>query len=171
MAEEVSGYVYVPFWNELPFTDIHFSVTPEILHQLYQGVLRHLVNWCQIILGTDELDRCIRSLPRAYGVRHFKNGISSLSQISGTECKNMGKILLGFLIGSTMPKKAITAVRAILDFIYLAQYPTHNDNTLGYMTDALNTWHNNNNSFLEIGVRDDFNIPKFHSLVHYVEMI
>ncbi|KAJ3964293.1 hypothetical protein EV361DRAFT_979394 [Lentinula raphanica] len=171
MKKEVSGYIYRPFWDELPFTDIHFSVTPDVLHQLYQGVLKHLISWCQDILGSQELDRRIRSLPPSYGVRHFKNGISALSQISGSERKNMGKILLGCLVGSDMPRDALTAVRAILDFIYLAQYSTHDDDTLSYMSDALDLWHAKKSSFIDVGVHDDLNIPKFHALQHYVEMI
>ncbi|KAJ3833014.1 hypothetical protein F5878DRAFT_666038 [Lentinula raphanica] len=171
MRKEVSGYTFRPFWDDLPFTDIHFSITPDVLHQLYQGVLKHLISWCQDILGSSELDRRIPSLPPSFGVRHFKNGISALSQISGTERKNMGKILLGCLVGSDMPRDALTAVRSILDFLYLAQYSTHDDDTLSYMADALNLWHAKKSSFVDLAVHDDLNIPKFHTLQHYVEMI
>jgi hypothetical protein len=94
----VSGSLHRPFWQDFPFTDIHKSTTPDVPHQLYQGVLKHLINWCQRAMSQTELDRRICSLPPAYGVRHFKNGISSLSQISGSERKNMVKILLGCLI-------------------------------------------------------------------------
>jgi len=89
MAEEVSGHVFRPFWADLPFTNIHLSITPDILHQLYQGVLKHLIKWCQDILGVAELDRRIRLMPEAFGVRHFKNGISALSQISGSKRKDV----------------------------------------------------------------------------------
>ncbi|KAK7020726.1 hypothetical protein VNI00_017626 [Paramarasmius palmivorus] len=171
MEHEVSGYVYDPFWKDLPYSDIHFSIMPDILHQLYQGVLRHLINWCQTILHKDELDRRIRCLPESYGVRHFKNGISSLSQISGMERKNMGKILLGCLIGSTMPKQAISACRAILDFIYMAQFSAHDDSTLEDMAESLQEWNRNKECFIQMKVHDDLNIPKFHSLQHYIETI
>ncbi|KAF9025714.1 hypothetical protein BDZ89DRAFT_953570 [Hymenopellis radicata] len=171
MAREVSGYVTRPFWEGLPYTDIHLAITPDVLHQLYQGVLKHLIEWCQIILTKEELDRRIHCLPPGLGLRHFKNGISALSQISGSERKNMEKILLGCLIGTCMSTKGITACRAILDFIYLAQYSTHDDDTLTYMVDALKTWQENQDYFIFVGVREDLNIPKFHSLMHYVDMI
>ncbi|KAE9387633.1 hypothetical protein BT96DRAFT_837371, partial [Gymnopus androsaceus JB14] len=123
-------------------------------------------------LSKDELDRCIHCLPPCYGVHHFKNGISSLSQMSGVERKNMGRILLACLVGcDTMPKRALTAVRAILDFIYLSQYTIHDDDTLSYMDNALKTWHKYKDSFIQTGVHKDLNIPKFHLLQHYVEAI
>lgn len=170
MSEEVSGYTYKPFWEDFEYTDIHLSMTPDILHQLYQGVLKHLIEWCQTAMTPQELDRRIRCLPAAAGLRHFKNGFSALSQISGTERKNMGKILLGCLIG-IMPNEAITACRSLLDFIYLAQFPSHDDISLDGMDEALHCFHEHRAYFLRVGIREHFNIPKFHSMHHYVEMI
>ena len=93
-----------------------------------------------------------------------------MSQISGTERKNMAKILLGCLVGC-MPAQGIAAVTALLDFIYLAQYPAHDSNTLDYLQDALDQFQKNREYFILTGVRKDFNIPKFHSLLHYIEAI
>jgi hypothetical protein len=77
---------------------------------------------------------------------------------------------LGCLIGA-IPKKGLLAVKSILDFIYLAQYSTHDSDTLKYIEDALTTWEENRTFFLETAIREDFNIPKFHSLLHYVDSI
>src|SRR5277367_5148526 len=57
MSKDVAGNVYQPFWDGFPLCDIHQSITPDVLHQLYQGVFKHLVNWCQRILTPQELDR------------------------------------------------------------------------------------------------------------------
>ena len=171
MNQEVSGSVYRPFWSGFPHTDIHTAITPDVLHQLYQGVLKHLTNWCTTLLSKEEMDRRVRALPPSFGVRHFKNGITSLSQISGMERKNIAKILLGVLVGA-VPRQAILASRSLLDFIYLAQYPTHNDTTLGYMQEALDTFQKHKWFFVNVvGVRSDLNIPKFHSLMHYITAI
>jgi hypothetical protein len=170
MPHDVAGTVYRPFWSGFPLCDIHQAIVPDILHQLYQGVFKHLVGWCQKALGPSRLDARIRVLPPSYGVRHFKNGISVLSQISGSERKNMAKILLGCLVG-VMPKDGILAVTALLDFIYIAQYSAHNSTTLGYLDDALRRFHQHQAYFIKLGVREDFNIPKFHSLLHYIACI
>ena len=170
MSFDVAGGVYRPFWEGFPLCDIHSSITPDVLHQLYQGVFKHLVSWCQSILTPQELDHQIRALPPGFGLRQFKNGIFALSQISGPERKNMAKVLLGCLVGC-MPLKGIAAVTALLDFIYIAQYSTHDSITLGYLQDALDRFHQSRDYFITTLVREDFNIPKFHSLLHYIESI
>jgi hypothetical protein len=167
MERGVSGSVYAPFWADLPHTNINAAITPDVLHQLYQGVLKHLIHWCMRTMTPEELDQRIRCLPPAYGLRHFKKGISVLSQISGTERKHMAKILLGCL-HRVIPKKGIIACRSLLDFIYLAQYSTHDNITLGYLQEALNTFHAHKSYFIDINIRDNLNIPKFHFLDHYI---
>ena len=170
MDQDVAGSVKQPFWTGLPFADIHLSVTPDVLHQLYQGVFKHLVSWCQDLLGAKELDKRLRCLPPAFGTRHFKHGISALAQVSGKERKEMARILLGCLIGK-IPRPAMLAFRSLLDFIYLAQYPAHDDATLQYLTDALKMFHKHKDVIVKLGIRDQLNIPKLHSLLHYVDSI
>ncbi|KAF9466723.1 hypothetical protein BDZ94DRAFT_1131145, partial [Collybia nuda] len=108
MEHEVSGSLNSPFQAELPYTDVHLSMTPDVIHQLYQGVLKHLIGWCQKAMSSQELDRHIQALPPAMGLCHFKNGITALSQVSGSERKHMAKILLGCVAGA-MPSKAVKA--------------------------------------------------------------
>ncbi|KAI0054982.1 hypothetical protein BV25DRAFT_1816258 [Artomyces pyxidatus] len=170
MAEEVSGGVPNPFWKDLPYTDIHMSMTPDVLHQLYQGVFKYILDWTSTAFNKEELDACVRSLPPAFGVRHFKNGISGLSQVTGSKRKDMARILLACLAGK-LAKPVLLTTRSILDFIYLAQYPSHTDTTLKYMKDALDNYLKHRDIFIQLGLRDDFNIPKFHSLLHYVVSI
>ncbi|KAF9527055.1 hypothetical protein CPB83DRAFT_895492 [Crepidotus variabilis] len=152
------------------FHKSYIAITPDVLHQLYQGVFKHLVTWCQTVLNEKVLDQRIRALPLAHGLRCFKNSISLLAQISGPERKNMAKILLG-CVQDVMAPSGVKAVKAILDFIFLAQYPLHNDITLGYLRDALKEFHNNKDYFIHVGCRAHLDLPKIHSLLHYVESI
>ncbi|KAJ3713081.1 hypothetical protein C8R42DRAFT_593757 [Lentinula raphanica] len=170
MLEDVAGGDYKPFWVGFPLTDIHKCIAPDILHQLYQGVLKHLVYWVQHVMGKKELDERIQKLPPTSGVRHFSKGISGLSQLSGTEHKNIARILLGCLVGKIDPR-GITACRAILHFIQLAQYSSHDQDTLQYMKQELDTWYSHCDYFIHEGARENFDLPKFHSLLHYVDSI
>ena len=79
MSFNFAGTVFKPFWDGFPLCNINQSITPDILHQLYQGVFKHLVSWCQQIMTPGELDACIQCFPLCFGLREFKNGISSLS--------------------------------------------------------------------------------------------
>ncbi|KAJ3817958.1 hypothetical protein F5880DRAFT_1492139 [Lentinula raphanica] len=170
MENNIVGGNYEPFWAGFPLTDINRCIAPDVLHQLYQGVFKHLVALVQKIVGAEELDERIRRLPPAPGVRHFSKGISNLSQVSGTERKHVARILLACLNGK-MDSRGITACRSILHFIQLAQYPSHDKHTLQYMTNELNTWHTYKDYFVEKEARAHFKIPKFHSLLHYVDSI
>ena len=131
----ISGGVCRPFWDGFPFCDIHLAITPDVLHQLYQGIVKHMVDWCSSLMDDEELDTRVRSLPPCFGLRHFKGGWSHLSQVSGKERKDMARILLACLVGK-VPPKVLVCFRALLDFIYIAQYPTHDDDSIQYLEDA-----------------------------------
>jgi hypothetical protein len=169
-ALDVSGTVQHPFWEGFPYMDIHLAVVPDVLHQLYQGVFKHMVSWCAHLLHPSELDARIRALPLCFGVRHFQNGWSALAQISGKERKDMARILLACLVGK-VPSKVLLVYRSLLDFIYLSQYPSHDDTTLGYLQDALDMFHKHKNILVHIGIREHLDIPKIHSMVHYIDSI
>ncbi|KAG2148846.1 hypothetical protein DEU56DRAFT_909161 [Suillus clintonianus] len=52
-----------PFWEDLPFTNIFHAITPDVLHQLYQGLVKHLVGWLMAACGAAEIDARCRWLP------------------------------------------------------------------------------------------------------------
>ena len=175
----ISGGVTRPFWEGFPLCDIHLSITPDILHQLYQGIIKYLIQWCTGFKSRDdkeldkkELDKRLKTLPPCFGVRHFKKGWSELSQVSGGERKDMAKVLLGCIVGK-VPKEVETCYRALLDFIYISQYPSHNDTTLHYLQEALDLFHDHKHVLMDpkYGLRTHLNIPKFHSMVHYIDSI
>lgn len=88
----------------------------------------------------------------------------------------MCAILLGLVVdlplaGGMDSSRLIRAVRALLDFLFLAQYQSHTSETLCQLQRTLAAFHANKEIFVDLGVRKHFNIPKFHSLSHYVSSI
>ncbi|EPQ49860.1 hypothetical protein GLOTRDRAFT_51483, partial [Gloeophyllum trabeum ATCC 11539] len=162
-----------PFWEGLPYVNIFQSITPDILHQLYQGVMKHFISWVTKACGAAEVDARCRRFPPNHHIRLFMKGISTLSKVTGREHAQMCQLLLGFVTDIRLPNhlssaRLVRATRAILDFCFLAQYPVHTDDTLRLLEDALHRFHDNKQIFVDLGIRFDFNIPKLHALLHYL---
>ncbi|KZT63719.1 hypothetical protein DAEQUDRAFT_679874 [Daedalea quercina L-15889] len=152
-----------PFWEHLPYTDIYRSITPDVLHQLLQGIIKHLLSWLTDILGQDEINARIRQLPLNHTIRVFYKGISGLSRVTGTEHKQMAQFILGLIVDVDLPdgesvEDLVAATKALLDFLYMAQYSIHSTTTLNTPEDILSNFHAKKDIFL-------------HMLIHYVHAI
>ncbi|KAI0639530.1 hypothetical protein C8Q77DRAFT_1224356 [Trametes polyzona] len=166
-----------PFWADLPYTDIFRAITSDVLHQLYQGVFKHLIAWLKSACGTGELDARIARLPPNHSIRIFYKGISHLSRISGAEHRQISRFLLSVVVDMDLPggretsHRLVRATRALLDFVFLAQYPVHSSATLDALDRALASFHAERDVFITLGIRTGFNIPKLHALEHYSRCI
>ncbi|KAJ7478845.1 hypothetical protein B0H11DRAFT_1725700 [Mycena galericulata] len=168
--------IYHPFWEGLPYTNIFRSISPDILHQLYQGIMKHLIAWVKATCGEAEIDARCRRLPPNHNIRLFMNGISDLNRVTGKEHDQISRFLLGIIIDVQLPDnlspvRLVSAVRGVLDFLHLAQYPMHTTETLVHVEDGLRRFHENKSIFVDLGVRPDFNLPKLHSCAHYTMYI
>jgi hypothetical protein len=165
-----------PFWKNLPFVNIFRSITPDILHQLYQGVVKHLISWIRRAYGDAEIDARCRRLPPNHHIRLFLKGISHLSRVTGTEHDQICRFLLGIIIDIRLPHgysnaRLLRAVRGLLDFVYLARYPVHTTETLDQLDEALRAFNDNRQIFIDLGIRLHFNFPKGHFTRHYRDLI
>lgn len=165
-----------PFWKKLPFVNIFQSITPDILHQLYQGVFRHSVAWITQGFSAAELNARYQRLIPNHHIRIFSHGITHLSRVTGKEHGQICQTLLGIIADMRLPNnlepsRLIRAMRGLIDFIYLSQLPVHSTRTLKLLDDALNAFHRNKSIFIDLGIREHFNIPKIHSCTHYASSI
>jgi Plavaka transposase len=92
-----------PFWENLPFVNIYQSFAPDILHQLYQGVIKHLIGWLRTICGDNEIDARCRRLPPNHNIWIFMKGISHLSRVTSV---NWLRNFHGFLNSGNQQKPA-----------------------------------------------------------------
>ncbi|KAF8530855.1 hypothetical protein JB92DRAFT_2804267 [Gautieria morchelliformis] len=109
-------------------------------------------------------------MPDHLSLRHFKKGISTITQWTGREFKEMQRIFASLTYGAVHPE--VTAVtRAVVDFIYYASYPSQSTETLRRLQDALDTFHEHKEIFVRLGIRKHFRIPKIHMMEHYIALI
>src|SRR5712672_2288422 len=170
--------MFHPFWESLPLVNIFISITPDILHQMLQGIMKHLIKWLMKsgIFGQAEINAQCQSLPPNHHITLFPQGITTLSWVSGAEHKNVCHILIRLIIDLPLPhgriaSRVVKAACALLDMLYLAQFPSHTMETLQCLEDSLELFHRNKSVFVDLGVRKHFNIPKLHSLTHYQSSI
>ena len=140
--------------------------------------MKHLITWLTSpgAFGTAKIDAHCRSLPPNHHIMTFVKGISVLSQVTGYEHKQMCKIILGLIMDISLPSggdtaRVIRTARALLDFLYLAQLPSHTSDTILCLEESLARFHDNKTVFIDLGVCRQFNYPKVHSLLHYQSSI
>ena len=112
-----------------------------------------------------------RVLPgRGKGTEKIPGGYPGRTLWTGNEFKNMEKIFVG-VIADAADDRVTQAVRAVVDFISYARFEVHTEESLEKMDKAWSAIHEHKKIFVELDIRESFNIPKFHSLIHYISSI
>ena len=71
-----------------------------------------------------------------------------------------------------VPDRMLHAIRAFLEFCYIARHDVITEKTLAELEDALFRFHEYRAVFQEVGIREKgFSLPRQHSTNHYPEMI
>jgi hypothetical protein len=171
--------VHKPFWKSLPGYRAELCVSPDIFHGVIRFWRDHILKWIVCLVGGEEIDVRLKALQQITGFRYFKKGITQLSQWTGREDKELQRVIVALIAGAPkVSAKAMRCIRAFHDFLYVVQYRSHSDETIGYLHDYLKTFHAAKNVFIETGVRrgkrgkktvviNHFNIPKIAPLHTY----
>jgi hypothetical protein len=178
--------VHLPFWRDwflqsppgVPtqtlIADPSRFLTPEPLHHLHKQFWDHDMRWSIRVVGADELDFRFSTLQPIVGFKHFKDGVSALKQVTGRIHRDLERYIIGIIAGKS-PTSFVVALRALMDFRYLAQSRLLDSNILSKLSASLELFHKHKQTILDIGARvgkgnkrmDHFQIPKLE-LMHGV---
>jgi hypothetical protein len=86
--------VHRPFWRDWALSDPSIFLTPEPLHHWHKAFWDHDVKWCINVLGGPEIDFRFSVLQPHTGLRHFREGISSLKQVTGRDHRNIQRHII-----------------------------------------------------------------------------
>ncbi|KAI5982229.1 hypothetical protein EDD15DRAFT_2181328 [Pisolithus albus] len=173
LTKRLNGVVE-PFWADWGDACPSVFLTPDALHQWHKFYFDHCLQWVINIIGGAELDRRLSLLQPRIGMRSWPNGILTLKQCTGREHRELEKVLPVVAAGA-LPDDVLCAIRAITEFIFLAQNIYHYDETLHALTEALREFHHYKRSIISAGGRQGkngllqhFQIPKLELAQHVV---
>jgi hypothetical protein len=138
---------------------------PDLLHNVYLGLFKHLMEWVEGFLKTHGREQAFndvwKSLPPYPGFFVPKKAYYEITQWQGKEMRNLGRCISGVLASALrnpnpakqqMFKRALTCVNSLVDFSLMAQYRSHTPETLDYMDSYLDEFHRTKDVFLEFRV-------------------
>ena len=141
-----------PFFRDWPLSDPAKFFSPESLHHWHREFWDHDIQWCKNALGARELDFRYSVLHPIVGLRHFKDGITTLKQVTGRAQRDIQRYIIPVIAGAA-PTNATIAIRALMDFRYLAQALTITSTARDKIKDALAEFHQHKSSITDEGLR------------------
>ena len=93
--------VHMPFWRDMPLSCPSRFFNPEVLHYLHKEFWDHDVQWCiWNALGAAEINFRFLVLQPVTSFRHFREGISSLRQMTGRTHRDIQHTIIVVIAGS-----------------------------------------------------------------------
>ena len=140
-----------PFFRDWPLSDPANFLTPEGLHHWHGEFWDHNVQWCKNALGAQELDFRYSVLQPIVGLRHFKEGITTLKQVTGRVKRDVQRYIVPVIAGAA-PTDVVIAIRALMDFRYLAQAHIITSLTRDKIANALAEFHQHKSTITDEGL-------------------
>jgi Plavaka transposase len=150
-----------PLWQT--GANIHDLPKPDLLHTMQLGMIKHLIEWIEMLCKAhgrlQRFDDLWLQVPAYLEMTRPTRAYSEVSQWQGKEMKTMARFLMAVVVGalnapSGVQKRpfedAIKCTRGLLDFWMYCQYPSHDDESLEQMDDALKRFHDSKGVFLSI---------------------
>ncbi|KAG1882075.1 hypothetical protein F4604DRAFT_1879530 [Suillus subluteus] len=162
-AVHLSG-VHMPYWRDWIYACPSVFLTSEFFAD-------HPLNWVKETVGKHKLDTRFMVQHKRVGTRHFTKGVTHVNQMTGCEHRDIQCTIVASIAGAA-PPRFIHSIRALVEFIYLAQNPIHSPNSLQSMVQALADFHGFKDAIIDAearrgkkGMKEDFFIPKLELLL------
>ena len=152
--------LYNGLWK-LPRVSMNQLHKPDLLHNVYLGLLKNLLDWVTAFLKRhhrlEAFDQAWRSMPPYPGFTQPRKAFREVTQWQGKEMRNFGRIILVVsavaLASPSSSQRVIFAevlkcVRSLVDFHLVAQYRSHTAETLEYLDGYLMDFHAHKGVFL-----------------------
>jgi hypothetical protein len=149
------------FWGT-PRVNLYDLNKPDILHNIYLGILKHMMEWVQAPLKKhnrlEEFDKAWASIAPYPGLAVPNKAYRATTQWQGKEMRNLGQVVFGALAAAWRNLrvavrgdfiKAFKCVRGLIDFHFMAQYGSYRMSTLNYMESYLEDFQKHKDIFLE----------------------
>ena len=170
--------VHRPFWRDYPLAEPSIFLTPEPLHHWHKQFWYHDVKWCINAVGAAEIDFRFSVLHPHTSFRQFKEGISSLRQVTGREHRDVERYIIPVVAGA-VSASFLVAIRSLLDFRYLAQAPVIDEDVCAQIELALCDFHIHKQAIIDAKARQgkgnavitNWYIPKLEFLQSVVSNI
>ncbi|KAF8457357.1 hypothetical protein BDZ91DRAFT_645596, partial [Kalaharituber pfeilii] len=167
----------------------------DLLHNIYLGILEHMMGWIQEFLTHHNrlvaFDFIWKRLPPYPSFNPPGKAYRSITQWTGKELRNVGKVILASFAAALRRTsdqerptsgqiqefhQAILCIRYLTDFCLMAQYKVHTSSTIGYMNYYLQCFHRYKDIFLRylkeiLEQKSHFNFPKIHLISHFSDQI
>jgi hypothetical protein len=129
-------------------------IVPNILHNIYSGMLKHLMDWVMSFLEQhstmDKFSQLWAMMPPYPGFARFNKPYSQVTPWSGKERKALTRVivpvfavtLLNTSASQRIPfTEALLYVKNLVYFHRMAQYRYHTEATIEYMENYLEEFH------------------------------
>ncbi|KAF8535228.1 hypothetical protein BDD12DRAFT_938698, partial [Trichophaea hybrida] len=174
---------------DYPFVDAYGLHRPDLLHMMYLGMIRHIMEWIESFLRfhsrLGDFDAIWRTIPRYTSQRNFNKPYRQITQLQGRDYRYIGKIIYPVLAASLNNphpsqrkpfRDAIQCTRALVSFGFTAQYRWQDETTIGNLQTYLRDFHRHKHAMKEaydkvISDGGDFDFVKIHLLAHFEEAI
>ncbi|KAG8788987.1 hypothetical protein FRC12_014014 [Ceratobasidium sp. 428] len=173
--EDLGLKPWKPWWAGLPHANFHALLTPDLLHQLHQGLFKsHIIPWAYHAMGEAPANWRFQAMLKAKGIIYFSRKISKIKCWTGRESKELMKQFLPVLVGSTCDPDFVELVRAALDFMYIAHSAELTEEDIAEMESVLDRFHQLKKVVVKAGTFPNIDrfdeIPKLHMLSHYAQL-